>query len=329
MKTGKGRFSKYVNAAILLLSGFLLIAASGKKKDVVEFDFKKTSGYMHESLDKRPDFPISVVLMHDYVYSLLALGENFAPQTKDSMINFAKKTQKADGGFSVDVATKGTSSLYTDYVIDSLSLLGSINSIDVSSARTYLSSLRQPDGGFSFDAKKKESALTTTYYAVHALNALNSLNLVDAAKTAAYVKGFENKNTGGFKLVKGEGISTPKNTYMAVYVLKTIGMLDDSSKKSAIKFLTSTPYVGKFKKYDITQTLEEQAFTIMALKMLGAGDKINKNKVVAFIKSFYIPENGGFGPIHGYGSAPDPTYFGILGLSELGMLKKPIENRLK
>ncbi len=108
-----------------------------------------------------------------------------------------------------------------------------------------------------------------------------------------------------------------------------IGMLDEETKMNAIKFLKSTPYVGKFKKYYVTQTLEEQAYTIMTLKMLGAEKKINKEGVVKFIKSFYIPVNGGFGPIHRYGSSPDPTYLGIRGLAEIGVLKTPTENPLK
>ena len=64
-------------------------------------------------------------------------------------------------------------------------------------------------------------------------------------------------------------------------------------------------------------------------RLLEAEKTIKKEGAVSFIKGFYIPVNGGFGPIHGYGTAPDPTYFGIQGLAELGILKKPQEIQLK
>ncbi len=312
-----------------MLMGLLLVAATDKKKETTEFDFKKTSAYTHE-MDARPDFPVSLVLARNYVYSVLALGESIDPKMKEKAVDFIKKVQRSDGGFSVESATNTTNILYTDFAFETLSYMGmgAVNAIDTGKVKSYLSSLKRPNGGFSFDAKTKEPSFQTTYYAVHILSYLNGLDIVDKAKTAAYIRGFERKDTGGFNYVKGTGIANAKLTYMGVFTLKTLGMLDEQTKKNAIKFLTSTPYVGKLKKYDVTQTLEEQACAIMTLEMLGAENKINKDGVVKFIKSFYIPVNGGFGPIHGYGSAPDPTYFGIRGLAELGVLKRPQQTQL-
>ncbi len=311
-----------------MVTGLLLIAATDKKKEPIEFDFKKTSAYTHE-LDTRPDFPVAITLARNYVYSVLALGEKLDPKSKEKIVDFVKKLQRPDGGFSIDPATKATTSLYTDYAFETLSYLGAIDAIDTQKVKSYLSSLKRPDNGFSFDAKAKDSSLQTTYYAVHILFSINGLDIVDKAKTTAYIKGFEKKDTGGFGYVKGAGVPDVKNTYMAIFTLKTLGLLDDQTKKNAIKFLVSTPYVGKLKKYEVTQTLEEQAYTIKALKLLEADKRINKDGAVMFIKSFYIPVNGGFGPIHGYGSAPDPTFFGIQCLAELGVLKTPTESRLK
>ncbi len=322
MKLRNAFFGKYLKIIIVMLMGLLLVAATDKKKEATEFDFKKTSAFTHE-IDTRPDFPVSITLARDYVYSVLALGEKLDPKMKEKMIDFTKKLQWSDGGFSVDSATKATNSLYTDFALDTLSYLNAVNAIDVEKVRAYLSSLQRPDGGFSFDAKTKDSSFQTTFYAVHALSYINGLDIVDKTKTTAYIKGFENKDSGGFNYVKGVGTPNVTNTYMAVFTLKALGMLDEQTKKNAIKFLSFTPYLGKKVPYDINQTLEEQANVILTLKMLGAENKINKERAVAFIKSFYIPINGGFGPIHGYGSAPDPTYFGIQGLAELGVLKKP------
>jgi prenyltransferase beta subunit len=315
-------FRNYYKIIIVMLMGLFLIAATDKKKETDEFDFKKTSVYTHD-MDARPDFPVSITLARDYVYSVLALGEKIDPKTREKLVAFVKKLQGPDGGFSIDPATKSTNSLYTDFALETLSYLGAVNAVDTAKVKSYLSSLRRPDGGFSFDAKTKESSFQTTFYAVHALAYLNGLDLVDKVKTAAYLKGFERTDNGGFNYVKGTGSPTMTNTYMGIFMLKALGMLDGHTKSNAVKFLATTAYMGNPVKYDVNQTLEEQAYAVMTLKMLGAENKIKKDGAVAFIKSFYIPVNGGFGPIHGYGTAPDPTFFGIKGLAELGVLKRP------
>ncbi len=304
-----------------------LIAATGKKKESVEFDFKKTGVYTHE-MDTRPDFPVSITFARNYVYSILALGEKIDPTAREKLIGFIKKLQGADGGFSVDIATKSSNALYTDFVLETLSYLCAVNAVDTAKVKSYLSSLQRPDGGFSFDANTKDSSFQSTFHAVHALSYINGLDLVNKAKTAAYIREFERKETGGFNYVKGTGVPNTTNTYNGIFMLKALGMLDGQTNKNAMKFLATTAYLGKPVKYDVNQTLEEQADAIMTLKILGAENKIRKSGAVAFIKSFYIPANGGFGPIHGYGTAPDPTFFGIKALAELGVLKTPAESRL-
>ncbi len=328
VKALSASFKDYFKIIIITLTGLFLIAATDKKKETVEFDFKKTSAYTHE-FETRPDFPVSITLARNYVYSVLALSEKIDPEAKEKVIEFMKKLQGQDGGFSIDPATKSPNSLYTDFALETLFYLGAVNAIDTAKVKSYLSSLQRPDGGFSFDATTKDSSFQTTFYAVHALSYINGLDLVDKAKTAAYIKEFERKETGGFNYVKGTGVANATNTYMGIFTLKALAMLDDQTKMNAIKFLATTAYVGKPVKYDVNQTLEEQADAIITLKMLGAENKIRKNGAVAFIKSFYIPLNGGFGPIHGYGTAPDPTFFGIKTLAELGVLKKPVESSLK
>ncbi len=327
MNSGRQAFFKYGKILLLSVCGFMLIAAGGERK-VVNIDFKKASSYVHD-INTRPDFPVTVPLLRDYVYSTLALGDRIDAARKNSIIMFVDKVRRTDGGFSVDPATQKTSSLYTDYTVEALAYMGALNKIDTRKVKAYLASLKRPDGGFSFDAQTNGSSLPSTYNAIHCLAEINGLDIVDKTRAAAYINGFERKDTGGFNYVKGKGVAEPKDTYMAVYCLKTLGMLDDGTKNRAIKYLVSTPYAGTNKKYTITQTLEEQAYTIMALKLLGASDRIVKGGAKAFIRSFYIPQNGGFGSIHGYGSAPDPTYFGILGLSELGVLKRPVKKSFK
>ncbi len=323
------RYRRYYTVVILALFGFVLVGATQEKTEPVQFDFKKTSKYFHAFFDKRPDFPVSIVQMNDYVYSLTALGETIDPQLKKRMIAFAGKLQQPDGGFAIDTAAKTSSSLYTDYALETLAYMDSIGSIDAGKARSYLSSLKQPDGGFSFNTQKKESAFATTYYAVHALSLMESLNVIDKARTAEYIKRFEKKDTGGFSYVKRTGLPSAKDTYMAVSVLKTLGMLDADTKKRAMKFLTSTPYIGKFKKTSVTLTLEEEAYTLSALRILENTTGVDKEKVVLFLKTFYLPEDGGFAAIEGFDSAPDPTCMAMRSLAELGIVKRPVERKLK
>jgi hypothetical protein len=76
-------------------------------------------------------------------------------------------------------------------------------------------------------------------------------------------------------------------------------------------------------------TLEEEVYTLAALRVLGNTAGINKDQVVLFLKTFYLPEEGGFAAIQGFKSAPDPTCLGIRGLAELGTLKRPVENPMK
>jgi prenyltransferase beta subunit len=318
------KYYRFYVLVILILSSCLLIAATNKiKPDSDKFDFQKTSKLIHE-MDSRPDFPVSILLTRDYVYSITALGETIDTANKSKIIEFIKVTQQSDGGFSADKAIKETASLYTDYAIETLAYLNAVGSIDIEKAKLYVLSLSRPDGGFAFDKQTKDSSLTTTYYAVHCLSLMNALSAVDKAKTADYVKGFEKKN-GGFGYIKETGAPTAKNTYEAVFVLKTLGMLDGATKKSAAKFLTSSPYVtGKNKKgKEEYPTLEEEAYTLDALKTLGAGSSINKQTVISFVKEFYVPQNGGFASMPGYGAAPHPTYYGLRCLAETGVQLKP------
>ncbi len=308
---------------VLILSLAVLCAGSAfakeKKKPVGDFDFAKTSTFMRE-METRPDFPVSMVLANDYVYSLLALGEKIGTDKQNAIIGCIKSLQQKNGGFVADKANKSASILYTDSALETLGLLNVANAVDAGRVKAFAASLKNPDGGFGFGPESKGSSLATTFYAVRVLKAVNGLNILDKAKTAAYVKGFEKKG-GGFGSVKGTGVADARNTYMAVYVLNTLGMLDDTTRKNAVKFLGTTPYAGK--KGTERPDLNEQLYAIKALKELNAADKIDRKFALAFMKRLYIKVNGGFGPLEGYGSTPDSTTTGLRILTEIGKLKAP------
>ena len=309
-------------AAVLVLSLVVLFAspacAKGKTR-TGDFNFAKTSAFMRE-MESRPDFPVSVVLANDYVFSLLAIGENIDPAKKTAVINYLKKAQQKDGGFISDKANKGSSLLFTSIAIETLGYLNATSSVDTGKVKAFVVSLKNPDGGFGFSKDAKESSLATTFYAVRILKTLNALDMIDKAKTAGYVKGFE-RTDGGFGYVKGTGVANAKNTYLAAFTLKTLGKLDDATRINAVKFLATTPYLDK--KSKDRPELDEQLYAIKALKELKASDKIDKKLAMAFLKKIYIPINGGFGPLQGYGSTPDSTTTGLRILVEIGKLKTP------
>ena len=142
--------------------------------------------------------------------------------------------------------------------------------------------------------------------------------LIEKAKTVEYVKGFEKKD-GGFGMKNGSGVASPQYTYMAAYILNTLGSLDTTTRNNAIKFIATTPYGGS-KPKDMPD-LNEQLYAIRALKELKAPEKIDRKYAMAFMKRLYIKVNGGFGPLEGYGSTPDSTTVGLQVLAELDKLK--------
>jgi len=315
-------FHQFIVFVVIILLSCLLIAATNKTTaESVKIDFQKTSKLIHEA-DSRPDFPVSILLTRNYAYSVKALGETIDTANKSKIIEFIKTTQRSDGSFSADKIIMETALLYTDYALETLAYFDAVGSVDVAKARSYVLSLSRSDGGFAFNNQTKDSSLSTTYYAVHCLSLMNALSAVDKAKITGYIKGFEKKN-GGFGYVKETGFPTAKNTYEAVFVLKTLGMLDGATKKGAVKFLTSSSYVTGKKGKEGAPTLEEEAYTLGALKILGAHSALNKEKVISFVKQFYVPFNGGFASMPGYGAAPDPTYYGLRCLTDAGVLQNP------
>jgi prenyltransferase beta subunit len=308
------RVVSFTALALSLSTGAAL--AKGKVK-AKKFDFAKTKAFVCE-VDTRPDFPVSLPLAGYYTYSLLATGNSVEPAKKTALIGYIKKSQQKNGGFVSDKADKSASMLQTDLALETLGYLKSTNAIDTARVKSFVASLKNADGGFGFSQEAKGSSLATTFFAVRTLKAVGGMDLIDKAKTAAYLKQFEKKE-GGFGFVKGTGVANAKNTYMAVATLDTLGLLDQATAKNSVKFLGTTPYVkGKSNK---VPELDEQLYAVKALKMLKAAERIDKKFALVFLKSIYLEVNGGFGPMHGYGSAPESTAAALEILSEIGALK--------
>lgn len=315
---------KIIRLIVSALCLFVLFAGNALAKEKAKaksggFDFARTSAFMKE-METRPDFPVSTVLANDYAYSLHTLGAKIDTKRQNAIIACIKNLQLKNGGFAADKANKSASILYTDIALDTLGLLNAANAVDAAKVKTFAMSLKNPDGGFGFSQESKKSSLATTYYAVHVLKAIGGLDLVDKTRTAEYVKSFEKKE-GGFGSVKGVGAADARSTYMATYVLNAIGQLTDTARQNSVKFLGTTPYGGS--KSKAMPDLDEQLYAIKALKELKAAEKIDRKFAMVFLKKVYVPINGGFGPIVGYGSTPDSTTTAIRILAEMGRLKTP------
>jgi hypothetical protein len=300
-----------------LVALFAGTACAKGKAAAKNFDFTKTSAFMRE-MESRPDFPVSVVLANDYVYALLAMGDTITAAKKTVVINYLKNAQQKDGGFISDKANRSASLLFTDLALETLGYLNATNAIDTVKVKAFVASLKNADGGFGFSKESKGSGLATTFYAIRVLKASGGLDLVDRAKTVGYITGFERKD-GGFGYVRGTGVANAKNTYMAAYVLNNLGKMDNATRKNAVKFLANTPYLNQKSKE--RRELDEQLYAVKALKELKAADRIDKILALAFLKKIYIPVNGGFGPLEGYGSTPDSTTTGLRILAEIGKLR--------
>lgn len=293
---------------------------AGDRANGKELDLAKTAAFMRE-IETRPDFPVSVVLANDYVYSLLALGQPIDPVRKSAIIHFIKGLQQNSGGFVPDKASTTASVLYTDLALETLAYLNATSAIETARVKAFVSSLKNPDGGFGFSPASKTSTLASTFYAIRILKKVGGLDLADKAKTATYIRGFEKKK-GGFGYVKGEGAADAKNTYLAAFVLNSLGSLSDSTRENAVRFLGATPYVNKNNRE--RPELGEQLYAVKALKELKAGAKVDRKLAMSLVRKLYIPVNGGFGPLVGYGSTPDSTTEAIRVLAETGKLREPV-----
>ncbi len=299
-----------------LFSGDVFGADKAKGKEI---DLSKTAAYIKE-MENRPDFPVSIVLANDYVYSLKALGETIQPARKKSILAYLKGAQQKDGGFINTKADQSSTSLFTEIALETLAYLDSPGEMDIEAAKKFILSLKNPDGGFGFSAASRESTIATTYYAVKIFASLNALSSVDKAKTAEFMKGFERKDTGGFGYSKGTGIATAKATYMAVYPLSELGMLDTATRKNSIRFLEVTPCGIKSSKREMPD-LNEVYYALAGAKVLKSKESMDVKRVMLFLSRLHFPENGSFGAAESYPPSPDATTTTLRILTETGKIK--------
>jgi hypothetical protein len=304
-------------ALTLLLLIAPLFAANASAGE--HFDFAKTREFIGE-MEGRPDFPVSLILANDYACSLRALGEAIRPDREKSIVAYLQSIQQKDGSFAGDRIGRKGSALFTDIALGTLDCLDTSGSVKNDAAKKFILSLKNSDGGFGFSRASRESSLATTYYAVRILSSMSALSSVDKARTAQYIKKFERKNTGGFGSAQGPGVSTARDGYMAVYALYALDLLDDATRKNTVRFLETAAFGKQSFKKEMPE-LNEALFAIRTARLLNSEDSMDRARIMKLLNRLYIPVNGGFGPIEGYGSTPDSTATALRILAETGALK--------
>lgn len=317
------RFNSRIVFLLLMLLAFSSLAhAADKTKEDQKIDLKMTADYF-KGWEGRAKFPDSVTFSYYYASSLAALGEKITPEIKETIIDFIKRCQRKNGGFTSEPSySQDANIIFTYYALRSLTFLDSLDAINKEKAKGFVLGLYQGDGGFTAQDKKgQRTSLAMTSYGVQCLQMLGALEKLDKQKTITFINGNMSKDGKGFSTVKKGGAS-PQAANMAVRVLDILGGLTDSTKSAVVDYLKTTRYSGLIKgeKYQSVPQLKAMAETIETFSKLSALDQVNTSKMYEFVESLYIAENGGFGPSPGLGTTPPSTYYGLVCLAGLGKL---------
>ena len=317
------RFNSRLVLSLLLLLSLCSFAHAGEKaKQEKKIDLKMTADYF-KGWEGREKFPDSVTFAYYYAYSLSALDEKITPEIKVKIIDFIKRCQMENGGFTSEPSYSNDANIiFTYYALKSLAFFDSLDAINKEKAKGFVLGLYQGDGGFIAQDKKGESAsLAMTSYGVQSLQMLGALDKLDKQKTIQFINGNISKDGKGFSMVPKGGAS-PHAANIAVKALGILGGLTDSTKGAVVDYLKSTRYSGliRDKQYSARPHLKAMAETIEAFTLLSALDQANTSRMLDFVESLYVSENGGFGPQPGLGTTPPSTYYGMVCLVELGKL---------
>lgn len=317
------KFNSRIILSLLLLLAFFSFAHAGEKaKEETKIDLKMTTDYFKQ-WEGREKFPDSVTFSYYYAYSLSALNEKITPEIKAKIVDFITRCQAKNGGFTSEPTySKDSNIIFTYYALKSLAFLDSFDAINKEKVQDFVLGLYKSDGGFTAQDKKgQNTSLAMTSYGVECLQMLGALDKLDKQKTIQFIKGNMSKDGKSFSMVPKGGAS-PQAANMAAKSLDLLGGLTASAKSSVVEYLKGTRYSGHIvdKKYQSLPKLKKMANTIETFVSLSALDQANTAKMLEFVESLYIPENGGFGPQPGLGSTPPSTYYGIVCLAGLGKL---------
>ena len=293
---------------------------SAKAEPAPRIDLSKTRE-LYQSWIQRKSFPDSATFAYYYAYALKALDGEIAPEVKDRLVAFVKRCQRDDGGFVSNPKYGAKSNIiYSYHALAALRLLGADGAIDRDKAYGFVQGLIRPDGSIGAASGKAGANLASTYYGVESLGMLGKLDTVDRDKTAAFVLRHRNPD-GGFG-VTPEGANSPRGVSMAAQTLATLDRLSGEVQTGAVSYMENA--IGllgtRGPKFRALSTLQAAEDIVAALDQMGVLPEVITEPLLKFVNARYIPENGGFGPAPGLGTAPPSTYQGIYCLTKLGKL---------
>jgi hypothetical protein len=110
---------------------------------------------------------------------------------------------------------------------------------------------------------------------------------------------------------------------MAVGTLSRLGALTPEVREGAVRYLEgAVAFLGTLgPRYRSLATMQSATAIVDSLAALDALGDVDTAKLKDFVLSLYVPQNGGFGPSPGLGTAPPTTYQGVRCLAVLGALK--------
>jgi geranylgeranyl transferase type-2 subunit beta len=290
-----------------------------------QIDTGKTLRYLEAwaRRDRWDRFPESAAFAFYNLYATRALGGAVSKELRAQVVEYVKKCQAPDGGFTAAPGTGESHVVTTLYALRTLALLGSLDAVDRPRAMAFLASLARPDGSYRGRAADADASLGTTFHAVAALDLLGATSLADRARTARYLSSHQGAD-GGFALRPGMAAS-PSATFMAVRALKLLGALEAETSAAVARHLAGSRYSGRLREGRFTSVpeIEDEANVLAALADVGRLDVVDRAEVERFVGSLYVAANGGFGPQPGLGTTPPSTYQAIACLVILGRLQEP------
>ena len=287
-------------------------------------DLGKTQGLI-ESWTQRKTFPDSTPFAYQLADSMRILQGGVPAEARDRIVTFIRRCQRPSGGFVSTPKFGDTPNIvYTYYALAALDVLDAGYAADRDKALGFIRRLMDAEGGIrsSLDDKARPT-LGSTFYGVEALRLLKRVDVLDKAKTTAFVLTHRTGDEGGFG-VTTKGVARPRATSMAVRTLATMGTLSEELKAQAIGYLEiAIALLGtRGPQFQAFSTMQAVTDIVEALDRLSALDDVITDRLVAFVKELYVPQNGGFGPMPGLGTTPPSTYQGLLCLEKLGALPK-------
>ena len=314
-----------------LISIFLTLSLLGSPASAVnktankKIDLQKTLKFVEDwsKRDKYDKFPESPSFAYYNVYSIKTLKGSIGPELRNKVIDYVRSCQMKDGGFSSNPEFDKTSNtVFTYYALKTLDLVGALDTIDRKRTLQFLLPLVQADGSIYAKASDQRASISTTFYGIASLSLLNAVNRLDTKKTIDYLSSYREPGKG-YCLIKG-AISMPASTFMAVRSLTLLGGITEEIKREVVEYLKTSRYSGRIenRKYRAIPAIEDLAYVLETLADLAALDIVNHKKILDFVDSLYITENGGFGPEPGLGTTPPSTYHAVLCLEKLGAINR-------